>query len=563
MRIQRTWRAHDAHRRAYALAARIAAAMIVQKAWRRHLNHMHQSQEWSKKYDPLLSGLPQETASRPGSNQSKRSAAHSGGSPVLARPKRGGSASTVQSAAQSVAQTVTESVHSVISDGLSDGERQEQNASRIEQNLWVREHLNCQTIWMKDESAVAANRESDSNMAQFFYKRAKPLAAVRCLESALRQQSPTASVATRCTININIATVLSQLNEFGKASDVLESSIGLLVADVKAQERVEGERRGSDSQSARETKVPKNSERSFALTALAVCYHNLAVQKLFLDAPAAAIACAAAALRLTTDTKCLAAKHPWLARMDRTVEAARQYQEEGGAMQALSPRQEAPSAPPAAAYKAPRQFGPFHDAPAPKNKKGAAKKGRKGDRAANMRASINQHKGVRGKRGKVSPPPPAGGGPKKMRGGKPAARGKRNSVPTAGARVEDARLAGGGKITGGRPNVEPLPRLDPDGSVLRHSGREDTMGEYSASITQRADEEEQAKQNKWSYLDSDESHAEPVKKRALRRVAPTRGRTPPEIQRDTSRNARGGSAGSRRQQHQEEALDHRGRFISR
>eukprot|EP01046_Picozoa_sp_COSAG06_P062264 COSAG06_NODE_13981_length_1200_cov_1.668483_1_plen_54_part_10 len=32
--------------------------------------------------------------------------------------------------------------------------------------------------------------------------------------------------------------------------------------------------------------VPKNSERSFALTALAVCYHNLSVQKLFLDAPA-------------------------------------------------------------------------------------------------------------------------------------------------------------------------------------------------------------------------------------------------------------------------------------
>ena len=70
--------------------------------------------------------------------------------------------------------------------------------------------------------------------------------------------------------------------------------------------------------------------RSFALTALSVCYHNLAVQKLFLDAPAAAIACAAAALRLATDTKCLAKKHPWYHRMERTVEAARQYQDEGG-----------------------------------------------------------------------------------------------------------------------------------------------------------------------------------------------------------------------------------------
>ena len=175
-----------------------------------------------------------------------------------------------------------------------------------------------------------------------------------------------------------------------------------------------------------------------------------------------------------------------------------------------------------------------------------------------MRASINQQKGVRGKRGKVSPPPAAGGGPTKMRNGKPAARGKRNSVPTAGPR------GGAGSFNAGRPNVERLPHLDPDGSVLRHSGREETMGEYSESVTQRADEEEQSRQNKWSYLDADESHAEPAKKRALRRVAPTRGRTPPEFeQRDTGRNARGGSAGSRRKPQQNEELDHRGRFVSR
>ena len=563
VRIQRSWRAHDAHRRAYALAARIAAAIIVQKAWRQHLNHLQQSQEWSKRYNPLHGGMPDEVGSRSGSAGSRRSAASSAPSPAASRPKRGGSASTVQSAAQSAAQTVTDSVHSVMSDGLSEHAREERDAARIEQNLWVREHLNVQTIWMKDESQVAANRESDSNMAQFFYKRAKPLAAVRCLESALRQQPPTASVATRCTININIATVLSQLNEFQKASDVLESSIGLLVADVKAQERVEGERRGSDSQSARETAVPKNSERSFALTALAVCYHNLSVQKLFLDAPAAAIACAAAAMRLTADTKCLASKHPWLARMERTVEAARQYQEEGGMRQALSPRPVETSQPSAAAYKATSKtpFGPFHDAPRETGKKKGGGAQSKRGRAANMRASIKQQKaGRRGKGGKVSPPPPAGaaGGPAKKRNGKPA-RGKRNSMPTAGPR-------GGGGFPGGRPGVERLPYIDPEAppSVLRHSGREETMGDYSESVTAREDEEAAARQNKWSYLDSSDN-SRVQKPRALRRVAPTRGRTPPEF---AGRPVRGGSAGSARgarqqQNSEDDVLDHRGRFVSR
>lgn len=556
VRIQRSWRAHDAHRRAYALAARIAAAIIVQKAWRQHLDRLRQSQEWSKMYNPLQSGMPDELGSRTGSAGSKRSVLAGSVAGSGTRPKRGGSAATAQSAAQ----TVTDSVHSVISDGLSEHAREERDAARIEQNLWVREHLNVQTIWMKDESQVAANRESDSNMAQFFYKRAKPLAAVRCLESALRQQPPSASVATRCSININIATVLSQLNEFQKASDVLESSIGLLVADVKAQERLEGERRGSDSQSARETAVPKNSERSFALTALAVCYHNLAVQKLFLDSPAAAIACAAAALRLTSDTRCLASRHPWLTRMERTVEAARQYQEEGGLQQNLSPRPKEAAKPSATAYKATKTpFGPFHDAPRDvKKSDGRSKRGR----AANMRASIKQQKAGRRSKGRISPPQPAasGGGGPKQRG---VNRGKRNSMPAAGPH---------GGFPDGRPAVERLPHIDPDApsSVLRHSGREETMGEYSASVTAHENYAAAARQDKWSYLDSDESHIEPVKQpRALRRVAPARGRTPPEFsRRDAGRSVRGGSAGSARgprpqQQHSEDVLDHRGRFVSR
>ena len=127
-------------------------------------------------YNPLQAGMPEEVSSRTGSAGSKRSVAggsvaSSALSPITGmHPKRGGSAATAQSAAQ----TVTESVHSVMSDGLSDQAREERDAARIEQNLWVREHLNVQTIWMKDESQVAANRESDSNMAQFFYKRAKP-----------------------------------------------------------------------------------------------------------------------------------------------------------------------------------------------------------------------------------------------------------------------------------------------------------------------------------------------------------------------------------------------------
>ena len=554
VRIQRTWRAHDAHRRAYALAARIAAAMIVQRAWRQHLHRLRQSQEWSKMYNPLHAGMPDERGSRAASAGSV--------SPSLAgevRPNRAGSAAT----AESVSQTVSDSVHSVMSEG---SEREGEREARIEQQLWVREHLNVQTIWMKEETQ--RDRESDLNMAQFFYKRAKPLAAVRCLEAALRQQPPTASVAQRCTININIATVLSTLNEFRKASEVLESSIGLLVADVKAQERLEGERRGASSQSARETAVPKHSERSFALTALAVCYHNLAVQKLFLDAPAAAIACAAAALRLTSDTRCLAPKHAWLTRMERTVEAARQYQEEGGLQQNLSPRpkeREREKEREKEAYRPGKTpFGPFHDAPRDiKMKKSDGQSKR--SRAANMRASIKQQKAGRRVKGKASPTPTAaagGGGLTKKRASN---RGKRNSVPVAGSH---------GGFPAGRPAVERLPHINPEApsSVLRHSGREETMGDYSASVTARENYEAATRQNKWSYLDSDISHVDAVKQpRALRRVAPTRGRTPPEFSRreTAGRPVRGGSAGSARghrpqQQHaSEDALDRRGRFVSR
>jgi hypothetical protein len=39
-----------------------------------------------------------------------------------------------------------------------------------------------------DVSASQKHRESDANMAQFFFKRGKPLAAVRCLEAALQHQ---------------------------------------------------------------------------------------------------------------------------------------------------------------------------------------------------------------------------------------------------------------------------------------------------------------------------------------------------------------------------------------
>ena len=141
-------------------------------------------------------------------------------------------------------------------------------------------------------------------------------------------------------ININIATVLSELNEFSKAAEVLESSIGLLVADLKAQEKAAaavisnmggGEAKNSvDGHKGRETSIGRGSERAFTLTTLAVCYHNLAVQKLFLDSAAAAVACATAAVRLATDTKCIPTRHAWLQRMERTVDAAKRYEVQGG-----------------------------------------------------------------------------------------------------------------------------------------------------------------------------------------------------------------------------------------
>ena len=227
--------------------------------------------------------------------------------------------------------------------------------------------------------------------------------------------------------------------------------------------------------------------------------------------------------------------------------------------QNLSPRQAETAQPAATAYKASKTpFGPFHDPPRETRKKKGDVKSKRA-RVANMRASINQQKAGRRGKGRISPSAQAstGGGPKTKRGGK---RGKRNSMPTAGPR---------GIFPDGRPTVERLPHIDPGApsSVLRHSGREETMGEYSASVTARENFETAAQQGKWSYLDSDESHVEPVKQpRALRRVAPKRGRTPPEFSRreTTGRPVRGGSAGSARGNHPSESpLDHRGRFVSR
>ena len=72
----------------------------------------------------------------------------------------------------------------------------------------------------------------------------------------------------------------------------------------------------------------RTDERSFGLSALAVCYHNLAVQKLFLDKAKDAGLCAKAALRLVDDTKCLGLNHPWVGRIRHTIAACAAYEDE-------------------------------------------------------------------------------------------------------------------------------------------------------------------------------------------------------------------------------------------
>lgn len=313
VRIQRAWLQRVYRQEAHKMAARIAAAMVIQRCWRRLQDRLRASMEWAARYHPLKEKIEEQRATAQGS-----------GEKGPARPRRHSSGATseggISTGGVSGISGPTDS--SAGYDAWGEGiisQSGEQDA--VSQNIWVRDHLKVTPIWMRDELVPTGKHDTDSNMAHFFFKRGQHLAAVRCLESALRDNDATATVSQRCAININIATVLSQLNEFSKASDVLESSISLLVADVKAQDQL-----GSDGPAGAPEKKSVVDEKAFGLTALAVCYHNLAVQKLFMDQSAEAILCAEAALRLVEDTHCLGPKHPWIQRIRNTIAACKSYQ---------------------------------------------------------------------------------------------------------------------------------------------------------------------------------------------------------------------------------------------
>ena len=58
--IQRAWRAHDARNLTYRISIQIAAAKIIQKAWRLFRTQVRHSAEWAQRYHPLRAqGKPQ------------------------------------------------------------------------------------------------------------------------------------------------------------------------------------------------------------------------------------------------------------------------------------------------------------------------------------------------------------------------------------------------------------------------------------------------------------------------------------------------------------------------
>jgi hypothetical protein len=523
--IQRAWRLHDAARRAYKFAAQIAACTIIQRCWRRWKHDLRRSTEWAQRYHPMRDRIGQPAGLRPSS-----------------RARSLGGMSGASAATRTTASAIDTELELDALERVSEPVREARMAARMEQSVWVRDTLGVMAIWMKDEAAIATRRDSDQNMAHFFFKRGKPLAAVRCLEQALRQQPAEASVAQRCTININIATVLSELNEFAKAAEVLESSIGLLVADVKAQEKaaaaVIAKMGGSDTINggkSREGKIPRNSERSFALTGLAVCYHNLAVQKLFLDSPGAAAACAAAAVRLATDTGCLPVRHAWLQRMERTADSARRYQEEGGGNHS---------------GHGGRGSQPAWWEADEKTKRRATKKVVPADYdpldMANIEAERKKAR-ERKKRGKGK-----GKGSKQRRS---RADHMRKSIEATKSMRRNAPR--GSKLKSTRDRVERLPVMRP-GSGMSAQGayaeleEAELDGPLPLHKRKVAGVAQQVASDKWSYVSesSEFAGAQWARKRAT---------TPPH----GSRTGSAGSRSAREGSQQLPEMDHRGRFMSR
>ena len=157
-------------------AAKIAAAMVIQKCWRTMQARMRASSEWAARYHPLKGQIEEQRAvSREGGRAKSGSARprrHSSGASSEGAISAGG-ISGLSGPSDASAGFAAWGEKIISESGVQDA---------VSQNIWVRDHLKVTPIWMRDEQVPTGKHDSDSNMAHFFFKRGQHLAAVRCLE---------------------------------------------------------------------------------------------------------------------------------------------------------------------------------------------------------------------------------------------------------------------------------------------------------------------------------------------------------------------------------------------
>jgi hypothetical protein len=199
------------------------------------------------------------------------------------------------------------------------------SAQSLEDDMGVR------LIWLKFD------KETANNMAQYFYRRNKPLAALQYIEKSLWQDQRLKQrdfVAKTC---LHFSNVLAKLGRHEEALKLAEQSLILFQAEQqlakqKAAEMGEELLEPMIRANARDRPVggrgrgrggggggPADEEDEIADTlqaGIAICYHNMAVQQLCCNAVGDATESTEQALRF--GKQCIEEWHPWVKQMETT-----------------------------------------------------------------------------------------------------------------------------------------------------------------------------------------------------------------------------------------------------
>ena len=190
------------------------------------------------------------------------------------------------------------------------------DARALERDLGVK------MIWLKFDN------ETVNNMAYYFYKRSKPLAALQYLEKALWQDQRLQKrdfIAKTC---LHFSTVLSRLGRHEEAFKLAEQAVILFQAEMGQVARSIIEEESRVTQVARMAAVGQATEdpayvaagsadsiRSLE-AAISIGYHNMSVQQLCLGRSQEAQTTSSEALKYAKTS--IESWHPWMKQAERT-----------------------------------------------------------------------------------------------------------------------------------------------------------------------------------------------------------------------------------------------------